>query len=123
MAKREIKEFEKTKNSPYISDDVVYVLLNRKIYEAKGSKRAKKDLQKKMEIYDKRKKLVHKRGLGNFLRKISLIRISSSEVKKGKEKNLKSKTVVMGIARCKKFMGKFEHKDRFKGKGKNWTFE
>ncbi len=36
MAKREIKEFEKIKNSPYISDELVYVLLNRKIYEAKG---------------------------------------------------------------------------------------
>ncbi len=34
MAKREIKEFEKTKNFEYILDEVAYVLLNRKIYEA-----------------------------------------------------------------------------------------
>ncbi len=34
MAKRNIKEFEKTKNFEYILNEVVYVLLNRKIYEA-----------------------------------------------------------------------------------------
>ncbi len=34
MAKREIKEFEKTKKFEYILNEIAYVLLNRKIYEA-----------------------------------------------------------------------------------------